>query len=65
MTITPAELRKVLDLLSRAQVSLGEAYQIRGTLDVLVSLASGVESIGALHVPVKLSDPVPGVIEPD
>jgi hypothetical protein len=60
MTIPPAELRKVLDILSRAQVSLGEAYQVRVTLDALVALASGVTPIGAIPVPVTLDGPKEG-----
>jgi hypothetical protein len=57
MSITPAELRRIMDILSRANLTVAEAYQTHATLETLVQLARGTLSIGAIAVQTPVDVP--------
>lgn len=45
-TVTPQELGVVLDIASRADVPLGQAYQLGATIQKLVAMANQPHNIG-------------------
>jgi hypothetical protein len=50
-TLTPAELRTLLDLLATAEVKLGVAYNLYPILARAATLASGDRPIGGVDFP--------------
>jgi hypothetical protein len=63
VTLTPAELRTLLDLLASAEVKLGVAYNLHPVLARAATLASGDRPIGGVEI--RSGEPLPKLLPVD
>lgn len=63
VTLTPAELRTLLDLLASAEVKLGVAYNLYPVLARAATLASGDRPIGGVEI--LPGEPLPKLLPAD